>query len=90
MSLCGDCYWGVWLLVDFREIPPFRQLKSLAFGNFTIAFDWQIDWIAAHSSSLEQLIFDDCTVVTALGFREEQAQALFPGLAPICMKNDGP
>jgi hypothetical protein len=87
LSIFGDVLWGVWPLVDFREIRPFSQLKSLAFGNFTIAFDWQIDWIIAHSSTLQELIFDDCTLVTALSLREEQAQVLFPGHAPTCVED---
>lgn len=82
LTLYGDVLWGVWPLVDFRQIAPFEKLKSLAFGNLTIAFEWQVDWIISHASSLEQLIFDDATIVTALALREDQAHVLFPGLSP--------
>jgi hypothetical protein len=90
LSLFGDTFWGVWPFVDFRQIPPFRQLKSLALGNFTIAFDWQIDWIISHAPSLEQLIFDDCNIVAALSLREDQKDELFPGQEPACVEPDEP
>lgn len=78
LSLYSDCLWGVWPIVDFRCIPPFTQLRSLSLGNFMFAHDWQTNWIAAHSSTLEALFLDDCSIVTDLSMTEEQARANFP------------
>ena len=79
----GECLWGVWPFVDFREIPPFPHLKSLSLGNFVIAHDWQMDWIVAHSATLRQLILDDCSIPTTMRLTEQQATPNFPNEAPF-------
>jgi hypothetical protein len=76
----SGCMWGVWPLTDFRKIPPFPRLRSLSFGNWTIAHDWQIDWILAHAPTLEELFLDDCPIVMALRMEHEEANANFPDL----------
>jgi hypothetical protein len=76
----SGCMWGVWPLTDFRKIPPFPRLRSLSFGNWTIAHDWQIDWILAHAPTLEELFLDDCPIVIALRMEHEEANANFPDL----------
>jgi hypothetical protein len=87
LSLYGQALWGVWPILDFRQVPPLPHLKSLSLGNFMIAHDWQIDWIAAHSTTLSALYMDDCSIVTALRMSEQMAQANFPGLEPL--EHDG-
>jgi hypothetical protein len=78
----GECLWGVWPYVNFRDVPPFPHLKSLSFGNLTIAHDWQVDWITAHGSSLEELLLDDCYIVTSLHMGEEEVGVNFPDHPP--------
>ncbi|KAF2126197.1 hypothetical protein P153DRAFT_254443, partial [Dothidotthia symphoricarpi CBS 119687] len=81
LTLYGaECLWGVWPFVDLRAISTFPRLVSLSLGNLTIAHDWQIDWILSHASTLEELLLDDCYIVTALQLNEEQAAANFPSL----------
>lgn len=41
----------------------FPRLKTLALGNYTFTHDWQLDWLATHSATLEELYLDDCIVV---------------------------
>ncbi|KAI4955987.1 hypothetical protein J4E91_000197 [Alternaria rosae] len=43
LTLDSDCFWGVWPFMDLREVQPFPHLKSLCFGGWTIAHDWQVD-----------------------------------------------
>lgn len=45
---CYTSFWGLCPFVDFRHIEPFPCLESLSLGNWTIAHDWQIDWILSH------------------------------------------
>jgi hypothetical protein len=78
----SGCMWGVWPVTDFRKIPPFPRIKSLSFGNWTIAHDWQIEWILAHAPTLEELFLDNCPIVIALKMMGEEAQANFPDLEP--------
>ena len=60
------CMWGLYPFVDFRKIGTFPCLESLSFGNWTIAHDWQIDWILSHGSTLKELLFHDCPIIPAL------------------------
>ncbi|KAH6633670.1 hypothetical protein C7974DRAFT_412648 [Boeremia exigua] len=64
LTLHCNTYWGVyprWQPGDLR----FPALKSLAFGKWTIAFDWQIAFITAHAQTLQQLILTDCPILHA-------------------------
>jgi hypothetical protein len=81
LTLYGTwCLWGIWPFTDLREIPTFTRLQSLSLGNFTIAHDWQIDWIISHGATLEELLLDDCPIITALMMDQEQVNANFPHL----------
>jgi hypothetical protein len=83
LTLYGtECYWGIYPFVDFRNIPTFTRLKSLCLGNFTIAHDWQVDWIVSHNATLEELIMDDCLILPALRMKTTMTKANFPDLAP--------
>jgi hypothetical protein len=83
LTLYGtECYWGIYPFVDFRDIPTFSRLKSLCLGNFTIAHNWQINWIVSHSATLEELIMDDCCIVPILRMKTTMAKTNFPDLAP--------
>lgn len=65
------CYWGIFPFCDLRSVL-FPNLRSLALGMFTIAHDWQIDWIIAHGSTLRSLILDRCPIVVAVHMTEKQ------------------
>jgi hypothetical protein len=71
LTLHCNTYWGVyprWQPADLH----FPHLKSMSFGNWTIAFDWQIDFITSHGQTLEQLILSNCPVLHALRMTERQ------------------
>jgi hypothetical protein len=74
------CLWGIWPLVDFRNIPTFASLKSLSFGRFKVVHDWHIDWILSHAETLEELILDNCPIVAALYMDDKPTKASFPDL----------
>jgi hypothetical protein len=80
------CMWGLYPFVDFREIGTFPCLKSLSLGNWTIAHDWQIDWILSHGSTLKELLLDDCSIIPALRMaknkEDNMASLNFPDLEP--------
>jgi hypothetical protein len=77
-----ECLWGIYPLCDLRDVH-FPRLKSLSLGNFTIAHDWQIDWILSHGPTLEELILDDCPIITTLKFDEDMAKLNWPDLKPF-------
>ena len=80
------CMWGIYPFVDFRELGTFPCLKSLSLGNWTIAHDWQIDWILSHGSTLKVLLLDDCSIIPALRMakrkEDNMASLNFPSLVP--------
>ncbi|KAF2874779.1 hypothetical protein BDV95DRAFT_563582 [Massariosphaeria phaeospora] len=81
LTLYADAYWGVWPYIELRGIY-FPNLKSLALGNFTIAHDWQIDWLASHGATLEELILDNCPIARELYLYQDSAAANWPDLQP--------
>jgi hypothetical protein len=82
---CYSAMWGLYPFVDFRQVQTFPCLESLSFGNWTIAHDWQIDWIVSHGATLKQLLLDDCPIVVALRMAgdDDMVQLNFPGLQPV-------
>ena len=75
----GQMHWGFWPFCDLRGIH-FPALKSLALGNWTIVHEWQIDWLLSHGSTLEELILDECPIVTALRMSDKQIKLYWPDL----------
>ena len=72
---CED-YWGIyprWQPGDLK----FPHLKSLAFGKWVIAHDWQIDFITLHGATLEQLIFTRCPIMHAARLTRRQEHNLW-------------
>jgi hypothetical protein len=82
---CYTAMWGLYPFVDFRQIGTLPCLESLSLGNWTIAHDWQIDWIESHGSTLKQLLLDDCPIIVALRMADDDnmARLNFPGLQPL-------
>ncbi|KAF2875359.1 hypothetical protein BDV95DRAFT_565003 [Massariosphaeria phaeospora] len=75
LSLYASDYWGVFPRWDCRGLR-FPHLQSLALGNWSIAHQWQIDWILAHADTLEELYLDDCPIAHALSFETHQHASL--------------
>ncbi|KAF2800184.1 hypothetical protein K505DRAFT_293097 [Melanomma pulvis-pyrius CBS 109.77] len=81
LTIYCDAYWGLWPFCDLQQVH-FPHLKSLSLGNFSIAHDWQVDWILSHGSSLEELILDDCPILITLRLESRQCGPNFPELVP--------
>jgi hypothetical protein len=81
----SQCEWGFWPPSDLREVH-FPVLKSIALGNWTIVHEWQIDWLLSHGQTLEELILDECPIVTALMMGDKPAKLHWPDL-PILWTN---
>ncbi|KAJ5192326.1 hypothetical protein N7449_008468 [Penicillium cf. viridicatum] len=62
LSLYSNFYWGFYPKLSLEGIHC-PNLQSLALGNFTFFEDQQLDWILAHSSTLEELYLDDCSIL---------------------------
>lgn len=62
LTLYSDAYWGY-----FPELPledlHFPHLASLALGNYTFAYDTQLNWILSHGQTLRSLSLDDCPIL---------------------------
>lgn len=71
LTLHCNGYWGLWPLWQPGDLH-FPHLKSLAFGNWTIAFDWQVDFITSHGETLEQLVLTSCPILHALDMTPKQ------------------
>ena len=71
LTLHCNTYWGVYPMWQPNNLH-FPRLKSLAFGKWTIIFEWQIDFIASHSATLEQLIFTSCPILHAMRMTARQ------------------
>ncbi len=62
LTLFANTYWGWVPGFDPRRIR-FPSVRYLAFGNYTFAHDWQIEWITSHFADLETLIMVDCPIL---------------------------
>lgn len=84
--------WGLYPFVDFRQIGPLPCLESLSLGNWTIAHEWQIDWILSHGATLKQLLLDDCPIIVALRMArdDDMVRLSFPDLQPLPGEDHSP
>ncbi|KAF2678099.1 hypothetical protein K458DRAFT_480996 [Lentithecium fluviatile CBS 122367] len=78
----AQCMWGFYPFCDLRRIH-FPLLKSLALGNWTIVHEWQIDWLLSHGETLEELVLDDCPIVTALMMTDKQIRPHWQDLVSL-------
>ncbi|KAF2011107.1 hypothetical protein BU24DRAFT_427314 [Aaosphaeria arxii CBS 175.79] len=62
LSIFANDYWGMYPHCDLTGLK-LPRLKSLAFGNWSIAYEHQIEWVIAHGDTLEELVLDDCPIV---------------------------
>ncbi|CEJ57282.1 hypothetical protein PMG11_05980 [Penicillium brasilianum] len=62
LSLYSSHQWGFYPKIDLEDIH-FPNLQSLTLGNFSFCEDKQLNWILAHSSTLEELHMDRCFIV---------------------------
>ncbi|KAF3038322.1 hypothetical protein E8E12_006189 [Didymella heteroderae] len=76
LTLHCDTYWGIYPRWQPKNLK-FPHLKSLAFGKWTIAYDWQIDFITSHGPTLEQLIFTRCPIMHASRLTRRQEHNLW-------------
>ncbi|KAH7070626.1 hypothetical protein BKA63DRAFT_81461 [Paraphoma chrysanthemicola] len=88
LSLYAEDFWGVYPRWDCRQLH-FPRLRSLSLGRWSLAHDWQIDWLLAHGDTLEELLLDDCPIAHALQFDEWQHRSLQWGAGEASVGTDG-
>lgn len=71
LSLYSSFYWGFYPRANLDGVH-FPHLKSLALGQFSFVDDKQLDWILAHSSTLQELYLDDCTILVGVAIHDSQ------------------
>lgn len=81
LTLSCNTYWGIYPRWQPDKLH-FPQLKSLAFGNWTIAFDWQLNFIISHAKTLEQLTLINCPILHALRMTPRQSNNLWQQRLP--------
>lgn len=81
LTLHCDTYWGIYPRWQPDNLK-FPHLTSLAFGKWTIAHDWQIDFITSHGATLEQLIFTRCPIMHAARLTRRQEHNLWQERLP--------
>ncbi|XPS81290.1 hypothetical protein M3J09_013228 [Ascochyta lentis] len=72
LTIHCNTYWGVYPQSQPGDLH-FPHLKSMALGKWTIAFDWQIEFITSHGVTLEQLILTKCPILHALRMTPRQS-----------------
>lgn len=75
LSLYSSFYWGFYPKVNLDGVH-FPHLKSLALGQFSFVDDKQLDWILAHSSTLQELYLDDCAILAGVDIHDFQLESL--------------
>lgn len=75
LTIYANNFFGVYPRWDPRALH-FPRLSSLSFGKWSIAHQWQIDWLLAHGQTLEGLYLDDCPIVHALRFFDYEHRLL--------------
>ncbi|KAJ4302667.1 hypothetical protein N0V90_001556 [Kalmusia sp. IMI 367209] len=81
LTVYSDFEWGIFPFMDVREIH-FPNLVSLALGKWTVAHDWQFDWITSHGATLEELILDDVAISYIMWMEDEMVEANWPDMRP--------
>jgi hypothetical protein len=71
LTLHCNTFWGIYPRWQPGTLH-FPHLKSLAFGKWTIAFQWQIYFITSHAQTLEQLVLTNCPILHALRMTRRQ------------------
>lgn len=66
LEIYSDFPLGWYPKLDLRGVH-FPKLESLALGHFIFSRDVQFDWIITHSQSLEELFFDNCSILYQIG-----------------------
>jgi hypothetical protein len=76
LTLHCNTFWGIYPRWQANNLH-FPCLKSLALGKWTIAHEWQIDFITSHGPTLEQLIFTCCPIMLASSLTRRQEHNLW-------------
>ncbi|KAF1924602.1 uncharacterized protein M421DRAFT_277863 [Didymella exigua CBS 183.55] len=89
LTLHCNTYWGIYPRWQPNNLH-FPNLKSLAFGKWTIAHDWQIDFITSHGPTLEQLVFTRCPIMHASRLTRRQVHNLWSERLPGTSRSGPP
>ena len=72
LSLYFDEYWGVVPILELKGMK-FPRLRSLALGNYTFGYEWQLDWLIS-LTSLEILMLENCPILLIIAFFDLEMQ----------------
>ncbi|KAH8701311.1 hypothetical protein GQ44DRAFT_717848 [Phaeosphaeriaceae sp. PMI808] len=64
LTLFSNDFFGVYPRWDTRGLH-FPHLQSLSLGMWSIAHDWQIEWLLSHANTLEELYLEECPIVNS-------------------------
>ncbi|KAJ5201648.1 uncharacterized protein N7498_006311 [Penicillium cinerascens] len=73
LSLYSSFYWGFYPRANLDGVH-FPHLKSLTLGRFSFVDDKQLDWILAHSSTLQELYLDNCAILVGVAIDDSQLE----------------
>ncbi|KAJ5111288.1 hypothetical protein N7532_001823 [Penicillium argentinense] len=76
------------ILVDLDGLH-FPQLEFLSLGRFSFVKDEQLVWILGHSSTLEELYLDDCSIIFHAKFCTDEYEPEKCGISQSKLKNTG-
>jgi hypothetical protein len=76
LSLHCNTYWGIYPRWQPGSLH-FPRLRLMSFGQWTIFYDWQVEFITSHGETLEQLILVNCPILHALCMTTRQSNNLW-------------
>ena len=62
LALYSDMNWGLYPSMPLKGIH-FPNLRTLTLGRYCFFNDTQLDWVISHSSTLQELYLDDCSIL---------------------------
>jgi hypothetical protein len=62
LSLSSWYPFGFFPKLDLRNVH-FPCLENLTLGTYCFAFDWQVQWIVSHGSTLQKLYLNECFIL---------------------------
>jgi hypothetical protein len=76
LSLHCNTYWGIYPQWQPGSLH-FPHLQSMSFAQWTLFYDWQVEFITSHGQTLEQLILVNCPIIYALSMTPRQSNNLW-------------
>ncbi|KAJ5336447.1 uncharacterized protein N7506_004469 [Penicillium brevicompactum] len=90
LALYADMSWGNYPRMPLKA-THFPSLRTLSFGRYCFSEDAQLDWIISHSSTLQELYLDDCSILFefAASDTDPQHDSTLPGTIVLQSPDEG-